>query len=611
MESLLKFRQEDGFTFFGPNHDLQENVRTKGYRIFPVTIDGKRSPVNDTACWIVLPESVSIRSADVFFYLNCYARNVSAYKVMLEDSRHQRYEKEFTVTTNGYQLPRETILSAWMNEKGSSIPDSFAVKYLAISAQKNNNGESPEMVIGGMKLVKRSWKVMPAKGCFFYQLTADPANHSPDYTVKDIGNCYPLERFTIFRDTYAQSFVLSQQQALQPKQMEDSVIRLLQFIIGKYPYYQEHKLDKKQVMAAVNNIVNSPDNFRKKIDKLDSIVNTFSDGHFYLEKPTGPPLLAGPVMVRELSGQLEVVAVFDTVLQSRLKPGDRLLRVDGIPADEYLQFVKARYYGNPEEKRNIAVAKMLYKTAADSSTITVADERGIEKQVTYYYNRKLSVSGNFKPVHGKGFMKNNIYYYRLNYWSGGDWINFYNHRDAVQSASAIIFDLRGNSGGAEVEAFRILSCFIREPAHIYSSEYHFNDTTKLSADNIVQPNRFLSLAGKKVVLLVDNNTACASEIFVQALRHYAGATVIGSERTSGAYASVEELYLPFDIVMHVNVLNKLVPDQRMPGNIEWDGITPDILVNLKNYNDLFPYEDKVLQTAYRYLEGGAALNSPR
>jgi len=147
-----------------------------------------------------------------------------------------------------------------------------------------------------------------------------------------------------------------------------------------------------------------------------------------------------------------------------------------------------------------------------------------------------------------------------------------------------------------VEADRILSCFIDRPVPATRCEYRYNEDSVEEATNMITPNPYLKLRNLSVIILVDNRTACASEIFTSILKNHSGATVIGTERTSGAYASGETFYLPFHIVLKTDILTKFTPPAgELP--IEYTGISPDIYVPIDSFLDLYPYNDKVLATA--------------
>ena len=340
----------DTFCFFGPAFDLSENVKTTGYDLFATGISNGES-VDNNGMYLVykvsLPGKVRIDRKNVFLYVNCYADNISEYNIGFEDDERNNYSKTFKVFENQYQIPFEIPLTQWRNTSWPEAndrkisDDSITISKLFISVKRNNERSRCSFVIGELELFRHQIQEDPAKACFFYQLTGDSANLSPSFTVPRIGNSYPLSTFTIFRDTYAQSFTLQPRRQIPDNELKDSTVKLLQFIISKYPYYKEHHLNKQRIASFLRMVVKSGMPFEKKMYSIDSLISTFSDGHFYLEKPA-TPYVSGPVHVRKINGRLQVIAVFDPALQEKVKPGNELLTIDGIPADRYMKSVTAR-----------------------------------------------------------------------------------------------------------------------------------------------------------------------------------------------------------------------------------------------------------------------------
>ena len=111
------------------------------------------------------------------------------------------------------------------------------------------------------------------------------------------------------------------------------------------------------------------------------------------------------------------------------------------------------------------------------------------------------------------------------------------------------------------------------------------------------------------MVLVDGKTACASELFAASLKKNCSATIVGSERTNGAYANAAYMYLPYGIVVKTNILSKtyLTSDRT---SIQHNGLQPDLVVQITDYKDLLPYEDKVLKSALM-LTNAARSNTKR
>ncbi len=151
-------------------------------------------------------------------------------------------------------------------------------------------------------------------------------------------------------------------------------------------------------------------------------------------------------------------------------------------------------------------------------------------------------------------------------------------REAVEhqlhaGARGIVFDLRENGGGLVEEAQLIASIFIPKG-------------TIVSTRGRTQPTQTLLATGDAistkipVVVLVDANTASASEIVTAALQDHRRATVVGTH-TFGKGVFQEEQPLSNGGALDITVGEYFTPDGRNLGGggvRQGPGITPEVLV---------------------------------
>ncbi len=151
-------------------------------------------------------------------------------------------------------------------------------------------------------------------------------------------------------------------------------------------------------------------------------------------------------------------------------------------------------------------------------------------------------------------------------------------REAVErvlrkGARGIVLDLRANGGGLVEEARLIASIFIEKG-------------TIVSTRGRTQPNQTLMAAGDAIpasiplVVLVDHNTASASEIVAAALQDHHRATVVGT-RTFGKGVFQEEEPLSNGGALDITVGEYFTPNGRNLGGggvKQGAGIAPDVLV---------------------------------
>lgn len=136
----------------------------------------------------------------------------------------------------------------------------------------------------------------------------------------------------------------------------------------------------------------------------------------------------------------------------------------------------------------------------------------------------------------------------------------------MKGMTALIVDLRDNGGGYLDSATNIGKHFIREGAFIHTKDRN-------GTDNPIQITNGEQL-GIPVFMLVNGNSASASEVLTGALQDYKAAKVIGT-KTFGK-GSVQSLVpLSAGGVLKVTIQEYLTPKQHKVNKV---GITPDIEV---------------------------------
>jgi C-terminal processing protease CtpA/Prc len=102
-----------------------------------------------------------------------------------------------------------------------------------------------------------------------------------------------------------------------------------------------------------------------------------------------------------------------------------------------------------------------------------------------------------------------------------------------------------------------------------------------------------------ICILVNANTVCAAGMFSHLMRSLVGAVLIGNSKTQGTYATTHDLIIGGCKVR----MNSIVTFTPYPEtDINSNGVYPDIYVTLSKVEDLYPYDDKILQTALKYLK---------
>lgn len=161
----------------------------------------------------------------------------------------------------------------------------------------------------------------------------------------------------------------------------------------------------------------------------------------------------------------------------------------------------------------------------------------------------------------------------------------------------LIIDLRGNTGGLLPNAVFISNLFLENGNKIVSivgrNGYHYD---VIAEDNNVDIE-------KPVVILVDNSSASASEIFSGAMKDYKRAKLVGT-KTFGKGMVQKIISLPNETGINLTVAKYLTPRGF---DINKNGISPDIEENITD-EDIIQKRDPQYDKAKELLESMISLD---
>ncbi len=149
----------------------------------------------------------------------------------------------------------------------------------------------------------------------------------------------------------------------------------------------------------------------------------------------------------------------------------------------------------------------------------------------------------------------------------------------VNSRNGLIFDLRDNPGGRLISAVEVASAFIQEGPILYES---FGN----GSEEIYEANGDFAGIDVPIVVLVNENSASASELVSGAIQDLDLATVIG-EVTFGK-GTVQRLYdLSNEGAARITVARYLLPSRRWIHEV---GVNPDIIIE---FDELAATDDTI------------------
>lgn len=166
---------------------------------------------------------------------------------------------------------------------------------------------------------------------------------------------------------------------------------------------------------------------------------------------------------------------------------------------------------------------------------------------------------------------------------------------ADSGSDKLIIDLRGNPGGFLEVAVDIASWFLPAGKAVVTEDY--GDDSK---DRVHRSRGYDVFTDRlKLVILIDQGSASASEILAGALSEHGIGTLVGE--TSFGKGSVQQLFeVTEDSSLKITVAHWLTPDRN---SISEGGITPDIVVKT-TAEDREAERDPQLERAVEFLLTG-------
>lgn len=162
-----------------------------------------------------------------------------------------------------------------------------------------------------------------------------------------------------------------------------------------------------------------------------------------------------------------------------------------------------------------------------------------------------------------------------------------------KGAKSYVLDLRDNPGGSLEQAVRVSSLFIKSGVVVRVAERNRPEEQEMTMGNY--------LTDAPMVVLINGNSASASEIVAGALQDYGRAKLVG-EKSFGK-GSVQTLReLPFGGAVKFTIAHYLTPKKRA---IDGKGLKPDVEVKMDIEKQAEEKTDTQLQRALKEADKAA------
>jgi carboxyl-terminal processing protease len=342
------------------------------------------------------------------------------------------------------------------------------------------------------------------------------------------------------------------------------------------PFWQVYNLIQSNYLEDVDSSVLVDGAINGMVDALDDQFSGYMDPSVYdlINQDLSGEINGIGVVIEtvEDTEEIRVVQILDGTPadMAGLLPGDIFAKVDGEDVAGMSQLELAGRVRGPE-----------------GTTVVITVKRGDGLTDFTIIRAKITI-----PTVESRLLDNNIGYVKLNDFNvhAREQVDLALETLDVDNLDGLVFDLRGNPGGLLSSAIDITSAFIKDGTILVED---FGDGN----EQVYSANGSYIGVSIPMVVLVDGNSASASELVAGALQDRDRATIIG-ETTFGKGTVQTWQSLVNGGGVRLTIARWLTPDRHWIHEL---GITPDVVVEWPD-EDRDSEIDPQLQAAIDHLE---------
>lgn len=386
---------------------------------------------------------------------------------------------------------------------------------------------------------------------------------------------------------------------LTAQEREDEFVRLWRNIEETYIFFRERNLNSQNIIQKYLPAVRASKNDEEYFRTVKISLTELNDGHAgLLINPTQGFVGRLPFDVKLADGKVYVSEIKSTEDAGELAAGDEILAIDGRPIALALADA-AKEKAFPVAATRMAQAAVALGRGQTGKTARITIRRGNKEVEVRRIEAGPFTAGQaevpFKDLgDGAGYVK-------IGSFLMPDVLpNFDKAMEAAAGSKSIILDLRGNGGGNLLYAHRIAGRFFGKEASGSSIWMRNGEGVPTKNDAISFAVSKIAPSTKpftgKVVVLADEQSFSATEIFLALMRENKRVTIFGRQTGGGAGA----------VALHsmkgeAMVIYAVMEVRGAKGTkVEGVGIKPDHVVPL-TVEEALGKSDPTLEAARKWL----------
>ncbi len=261
----------------------------------------------------------------------------------------------------------------------------------------------------------------------------------------------------------------------------------------------------------------------------------------------------------------------------------------GIKAGDYI----VRINDEQVQGKSLMESVKLMRGPVGSSIELTVRRKGVKKPITFKIRRQIiEVKSVEVKILGK---KSNIGYVKLksfNENSDKQFIKEIKNYEKQKKLIGYIIDLRNNPGGLLTQAITITDFFLEDGEIVSTKGRRISETRKFFA------RAGDGVKGKPLIILINNGSASASEIFAGALKDHKRAIILG-ENSYGKGSVQSIIPLKNGGGMRLTISKYYLPSGKSISEV---GVAPDIIIKEKEDFQLDSKNDNQLQYAINLFQ---------